>query len=150
MQPQGNVEALPGVIKVVNIPPETVAAWWPWCEERVERALLRDPNGQTLDQLRQSLEDGDRGLTVVFMGMEPVAAMTFELLTLKDGTKTLHGITIGGVGVDVWHDAAWCYLSRTAKELGCEAITMKGRPGWSRLLAKHGWDHEWTVMRRSV
>jgi hypothetical protein len=37
-----------------------------------------------------------------------------------------------------------------AKSQGCTGMTITGRPGWERVLAKHGWNYQFTTLKKEI
>jgi hypothetical protein len=58
-------------------------------------------------------------------------------------------VLCGGDGLEEWVEVADRTLTRHAKALGCNAIMMVGRPGWSRVVAGYEIQED-VIMRKAL
>ncbi len=85
-----------------------------------------------------------------------------QLWLVRDGTDAICGVAITGIvdGVCVWNAVAgkgfagWRTgrepIEQWAKQQGCHAMRLYGRPGWSRQLKADGYAVRGVIMERAL
>lgn len=77
------------------------------------------------------------------------ALCTAELVETNKGLA-LHIVTLVGEDQEEWLPQLLDVLETVALEQGCAVMACTGRPGWRRVLRKHGWREEQVTMMREV
>lgn len=132
------------------IPPDMVDAIWSRVEIFIQLAVDESNNELCIDQIRQSLIDGDRVLIPIVEGCDIIAAFTVERIIYSTGKIVLNVVTVGGEGFIKWEDQISVVMLGIAKEYDCEEIYIIGRPGWKKLLAKRGFKVIHTTLSKKV
>lgn len=123
-----------------------------WPKVHALLAPVMERCGTTAAELIDELLAGTAQLWVYRKGGDPIAAAVSELVETHLGL-VVHGrllakarsARIGGI-VD---DAVDC-VSRHARMVGAVGISIEGRTGWARLLARKGWRCRSVTMHLSL
>lgn len=119
----------------------TLPTIWEY-REPLERALQYSGGTHTFLDVVKMVHEGHAQLWV-----NGCSAAITEILTYPQ-KKVLHCFLAGGdlsELLDMLPDAA-----RWGVKVGCEDFTMAGRPGWQRVLKRHGWRPTLTLMEISL
>ncbi len=118
--------------------------------EYMARALEYD----VFDELTPAklLERAERGelLVLVVQGEgESEGVATVEIVD-SDAGRSAHVLTLAGVGIEFWLGELDAAVTALAREQQCDAVTMTGRPGWTRQLASHGFRTRQVTMGKKL
>lgn len=136
-------------IVVEAIPPEFVKSGWDVYGGLIDEALKYDLEGQTADDVAAGIEAGRLLIIQVSVNGECKAVSCLELAELA-GEKLCHVLSITGTGIETWLPEFIAALQGVAESQDCDFVTMKGRPGWRKLLSGHGFEEMFTVMKMRV
>jgi hypothetical protein len=113
---------------------ETPAEAWERCRPYLEAALRRSGNEATLDDVKARIESGGAW----FWPGERSAAVV-------EITRSAHFWLLGGdlrEVLDRQEDGV-----KFARGMNCDRITLRGRPGWARVLQPYGYRPMTDLMR---
>ena len=88
-----------------------------------------------------------KGLLVPIVGES--SAMVVGVRVYPSGLRVGH-IPAAVGDLDELRDAIGPRAAQWAREQGCKIATLEGRPGWSRALKDHGWEHHQAVLLREL
>ena len=103
---------------------------WPTVEPLVLRALEHDDGCHTAASIRKALAAGKMQLWV---DSSPITAICITEIVVYPATKRCNIFLLAGHDIDAW---IWQLpaLESWAREKGCSAMELQGRPGWERIL----------------
>lgn len=108
------------------------------CREWIEAALEYSGGTHAFEDIVQGCYEGRMQL---WPGIKSAGVTEITAFPRK---KVLHVFLAGGdmdeLLVMMRSAMAW------GRAVGCDGMTMAGRPGWRRVLERHGWSHTFTVM----
>jgi hypothetical protein len=78
-----------------------------------------------------------------------IAAATCDLTTFASGKKVLLVGSLGGERMDEWLTDLHDHITEFSKLLDISAIYINGRPGWEKVLKKHGFEKIYSTFVRS-
>lgn len=115
----------------------------PWLQKAVEISI----NGYSLEHIVKGLHVGAFQLWAY--GVSGDKGFVISEVIQHSTSMEVHLILAGGVGLKNWlpeigHIESW------AKQIGADYVLVWGRPGWKKLLQKHGYELETQVLRRSL
>jgi hypothetical protein len=122
---------------LIGIPPAEVDAVWPLVEPQIAAVCRRGRGKESPDDIRQALKARDQQLWLAWDGAIAAVAVT---QIVRHPRKTCCRIRIcAGRERRSWqaHIAA---IEAWARAKGCAAMELIARPGWSRVLARHGYE----------
>ena len=93
----------------------------------------------TAEGLIRDCSDGDSHLWVVTNEDAVVVSAIVTRFVEYENTKSLQIIATGGFNMKYWIDELMPKLHRFAMDCGADKAELIGRPGWARVLAKHGY-----------
>jgi hypothetical protein len=133
-------------VRVVAVPGHMAQEYWPNVERFANQALEYACDGMTVQTVLEMIVDGRLILIVVTdANDEPIASMTFEVVQ-QARRKICHCMTLGGDDLEQWVETFVGVWRAVALELGCDAVTIKGRAGWERYAKRFGFEHQYTIM----
>jgi len=112
------------------------------CEEWIKSALEYSGGTHDIDDVFRAILEGRMQLWPAEEG-----CLVTEIL-LYPRKKVLHIFLAGGEMnqlTDMHHD-----VIEWAKAQGCTALTLSGRKGWSRALAKFGWEEKLVNLSKEI
>ena len=118
---------------------------WPIYGPIIEEALFRDYEGFTIEDVKARVDEGSMLGILMLDGEDVEALATLELITLN-GESVCHVLTLTGRNIEKWLSSFVEGLKEIARTHGCKAVTLKGRPGWRKLLKGEA-EELFTVMR---
>lgn len=120
---------------------------WPAIHALLAPGLARAE--YTTERLIDDLLSYNAQLWVYRKGGDPIAACVTELVNGPHGL-TLHLRLAAGKHLREWLDIALRDALTFARRVGAFDITISGRKGWERLLARHGWKFRSVVMHLAL
>lgn len=127
------------------VAPERVRAMWPhveiWLEDAVERC-----GDWTIGEILPALEAGLMLLWVRWDGGALKSAAVSHVTIVPRG-KVCRIIACGGSSDGDWK-AALAPIENYAKEIGCVAMRIHGRPAWSKVFSDYGL--EWVALEKRL
>lgn len=129
-----------------GIPSYEVAKAWPSVKRFIESGLVE---GDDIEKIFSKILTRQCTLWSVSTEERPIAAAVTEVVIL-DGKKVCNVISIGGTRMSEWIAnitiiEAWAYSN------GCSAMRFADcRPGWSRILAQHGYQTKFVVLEKAL
>jgi hypothetical protein len=88
-----------------------------------------------------------KGLVVPILGDQ--SAMVVGVRVYPSGLRVGH-ITAAAGDLEELRDIVGPRAAEWGREHGCRMAMLEGRPGWSRALKDHGWDHHQSVLLRDI
>lgn len=123
-----------GAVPVVQLD-EVFPLVLPWIVAALDHAVSADMHpGLVWERIRS----GDYLLLVVQSGGQLKGAAVLNRGTTRQGRPYIGVVACGGVELEHWLDMLVSEVKRLARLAGGAQILILGRPGWSRVLAKHG------------
>jgi hypothetical protein len=139
------------MILITEIPPAKAVELWEKLETFVRVALAHDPySSVTVSEVLRQIERGYCRVLIASNDSKVLSATCVQLFKSTDGERVLHVLTTAGEGADLWMDALTDTLDHMAREQRCRYVTMAGRPGWQKKLARMGFRSRMVYMRREV
>lgn len=126
-------------MNLAAIPPAGVRHFWREISPGLDNLLINHTLGRwsTADVL-DNLEAGEWQLFLVSDGDQVIASI---ICNVMDGhKKTLELGLCWGQGVDEWSDEFSAAIDQIGAELGCDQLALDGRPGWRKIMRKHGFE----------
>ncbi len=105
--------------------------WWPFVDEQLAIAVRRGGVGTTIEEVRRDLEAGLAHLWLALIGGYIVGSAVTMLVAAR-GRKRCELVAFAGQ-LDRCRDML-PRLEAYARDEGCEAMRVMGRPGWRRAL----------------
>ncbi len=137
------------ICHIALIEPEHVLDVWPVIEPHFKASLKWAHDSMTTLDLLSGLLAGRLYLLLIMEGDAIVGSSCLEVAELRD-KRVCHAIHFAGRNLDHWVDVFMEVWQRAAYELGCDEISIKGRPGWARYAKKLGFEHEYTIMKKQI
>ena len=113
---------------------------WVAVRPEVERALDHDPM-QSVDaeELETLVFSGHARVLLAFDDDGTIqCAAVVQLMELPNADRVIHVTTTAGRARDEWLASLIDKFQQLAREEGCTAVTMAGRPGWAKVLPAYG------------
>lgn len=122
----------------VAIPASQVKHVWAEISPGLDNLLANYTLGRwTAPEVLENIESGEWQLFLVLDGHYIIASIVCNVM---DGhKKTLELGLCWGKGVDDWSDEVSEALDQIGRELGCTQLALDGRPGWRKIMNKHGY-----------
>lgn len=127
-------------IYIRGIQSAAVGEVWPIVSRWIQDALEAGHSLESIDDVREQIEACDYQLWVVY-SPGPVAAFVTRIATGELGSA-LVAVCLGGRGMHHWLFAVEDVICNFARDKGCKRVSLHGRRGWVRQLAKYGWAEE--------
>jgi hypothetical protein len=123
--------------RLIGIPSAEIDAVWPLVEPQIAAACRRGRGKETSDDIRRALKARDQQLWLAWDGAIAAVAVT---QIVRHPRKTCCRIRIcAGRKLPSWQ-AYIAAIEAWARAQGCAAMELIARPGWSRVLAPHGYE----------
>lgn len=136
-------------LKCIEVPPDKALEIWPELQPYIVQALSYDLyNSISLGKIQAQIAGGFA--RVLICGESSGQLLSATVITLFKNTKDeriLHVIATAGKGSEKWLRQLIDKLQEIAQDENCAAVTMAGRPGWTKKLARHGFKTEQVSMR---
>ena len=123
-------------MQVQRIPAEYVDDVWDVAAPLLAKALAQTYGEFTLDDIRDSILDGERQLHLIGDLQAPCAAAVTELVQYPR-RRAIRIHLLGGELLNGWKQAFEDHLIAGARNAHAEQIEFIGRPGWARIF-EHG------------
>ena len=134
-------------MKAVFVQPNKIARVWPLVEPWVKAALMR-ASDLSPDQVREHLERGTMQLWLAWGQKRAFGICITELV------ESVRGLCCNIVAIAGEKFDTWAHLEQDvqtwATEWGCVRMSLIGRKGWVRKLAKSGWRQRSVVMEKVI
>lgn len=117
-------------MKLTPIPAERVDTVWHWCGPLIARACQHTGGQESAEDLHAKVK---RGMGYILATIDDDAA-----LVLERSDHCLHVVSIGGHSIVSRLNEFLDALYIVAGYVGAKGVSYKGRKGWGRLLAPHG------------
>lgn len=111
--------------------PYQVEFFWPTVERFIEASQKRGPTDMTVQEIKDYCRTDERWRLLIFDAFQGAAVV-------RVWDDWLHVVAIGGKLEPGWEDEFYLWLSNVAKFIGAKFITLGGRKGWARKLARLG------------
>jgi hypothetical protein len=113
---------------------------WETVESLVAESLAQEEHILfTLEDVRQALRVGRMKLWIIYEGGSNMIGVLITAIESGSNGKALSIIALTGTGMPLWVKQFSDEMTAYAKKCGCRLIFEMGRPGWTKVLAKHGW-----------
>ena len=136
-----NSDAYEGV-RAAIVEPKDLFAVWDRVAEFLGPACDFSKGRETLGTLRNSLLTGTDYLFVVLDGRDIIGAVTYNVTDFKTGLRLLDIPMAGGVAMDTQIDVVMEMIENLRRNLLCDRVTVTGRRGWVKRLAKYGFNQD--------
>lgn len=123
--------------RLIGIPSAEIDAVWPLAEPLIAGACRRGRHKDAPDDIRRALKACDLQLWLAWDGAIAALAVT-QIATHPRKTCCRIRICTGRERRS-W-EAHIATIEAWAKAQGCAAMELIARPGWSRILRRHGYD----------
>lgn len=139
------------MITIMEPRPAAALEFWSEIEPLISRALRYDIyNTVTVEQLKQQVGEGFARVLLAHDGTSIKAACIGQLFRNTLDERILHVIAVAGEESSSWLEALRDYLEEIAGAENCAAVTIAGRPGWTKKLVKLGFRTDMVSMRMEV
>ena len=131
------------------VPKHLLGLIWPKVEEYLAKAVDTAKGKLTIDDVRSGIESDLYLLWVVVDGEDIIAAVTTRVINYP----TCNGMAldwVGGKRIKEWLSMLNSTMRDHAKNHGCSHLEGYGRPAWTRLIARHGWQEDYVAFRLEV
>lgn len=131
-------------MNLYGIPPEQLEEVWETVAPLLAESVKYCDGKWTLADVKESIEKLDAQLfLVVDQGIKAAVVTQIHNYPSK---RVLTILFLGGHDMREWLHLS-SVLERWAKEAGCQAMEVWGRPGWERVL---GWNKTSTVISKNI
>ena len=128
-------------VKMIDSPAKA-AARWPAARARIAAAMAectKPPSLLSVKDVENAVRLGDASLwEVIDETGNDVASYVTEIVRASNGAA-VNVMAIGGDQLEEWVEVASQALREYMTQLGCLYVFERGRPGWKRILSRHGW-----------
>lgn len=118
--------------KIAAIPPDLIDAYWSTVERHVERF-----EHKTLliaaETLKKQLKNAERQLWIAYAGGRVLGIVVTYVYQTARGQICCIWAACGDTDEYAQIQRFRLEIERWAREIGCSAIEIQGRPGWARL-----------------
>ena len=122
---------------------------WAKVEPMLAAAIRDDGARMGTEDFRRWLDEGAMQLWIAFDSEHLYAAAVTEIIIFPR-LKVCQIVLLAGWDYGTWEAAAFDMIKRWAKSKGCKRLEIRGRPGWKRRLASHGFRHRQTVLEMEL
>ena len=137
------------MITIIPIKPEAIEEYWESIRPFIERAQKYALGEYNIFNVFERIKAGAILPLIVYDGEEIIAVLTLEIVDMPL-KKILNVMTAGGERMEEWLPDAVKHVDELAKEIDADLITIHGRRGWLRELAKHNYKATYTVLTKEV
>jgi len=133
-------------VVLVAVDPQGFGLVWPLAKALLRPAYDRTPKGDVANAWLK-LMNGDYMLWLVWCPghQEALAAWLTEIAIYPTGWKSVRIIAAGGHEMRRWvHLVAT--IEEFARDEGCDAVEILGRPGWAKVFSKYGYGETTRVL----
>lgn len=136
---------LPVSANTLCVAPERIKSTWPHVEIWIEDAVARCGDW-TAAEIFEALEQGKMLLWLRWDGKALKSAAVSHVTIVPRG-KVCRIIACGGSSDGDWNTAL-APIENYAKEIGCVAMRIHGRPAWSKVFPDY--DLEWVALEKRL
>jgi hypothetical protein len=122
--------------RLVGVPAAEIDSVWPLVEPLIAAACRRGRDKDAPDDIRGALKARDLQLWLAWDGA--VAALAVTQIVCHPRKKCCRIRICTGRGRRAWQGYI-AVIEAWARAQGCAAMELIARPGWSRILARHGY-----------
>ena len=127
------------MIECHQLDAEATTHLWPDLLPHVAQAIARDPYiSITVEEIAQQLEGGFAQMLVAVDDGQILGASVVQMFKRGD-KRILHVLTTAGVDLDRWITPMLAEFEALSAAQQIDAITLSGRPGWTRTLRPFGY-----------
>lgn len=138
-------------IHIVDLMPHQAVDLFPELQPYILRALQYDPvESITLKELLEQVRSGMAKVMIAAEDATMLSATVVQLFKTTAGETVLHVVATAGDRSKDWLPVLVDHLSDIGRREGAKAISMSGRPGWTRKLSQFGFKTEHVVMRLDI
>lgn len=137
-------------VKIEPVVAENVGLIWHQCKPHFLKALEHTLGELSVDDIRQSIETGERALFVIYRGHRLIAAVTTRVnFYPSTGVKNVTIDYAGGEDFQAWSEFT-DYIEPLYKSMECDNILIAGRLGWLRLHTDKGFKPIYHVIAKGL
>lgn len=134
--------------KIERVPPFNVPAVWPDVQVWIAAAVAHNGGEASVADVRDDCGAGRADLWLVTIAGVPAGAVVTEIQALAT-RRVMQVLYLGGDRLGEWLHLQ-DVLATWAAVYGCTAMRIKGRHGWLRRLAAHGWARTAVEMEHAI
>lgn len=127
---------------------DLIDATFPYIRKFLSESTQLSDGAFTPEDILQSLKAREMQLWVVSSQGILTCAVITEIKQFPH-QKHLNILFLGGDDMNKWIHLIDDIINRAAKN-GCDAVKIYGRKGWEKVLAKFGFKHSHTVLKRDL
>jgi hypothetical protein len=127
------------VIRVQAFTGDLALILWKQFADYFEKAALEHPAPYSLEEMRAKVADGSMLSVGIFDGVGMIGAAGVEIVEQRDG-RTLHVAYLAGDSMEMWLEEMQARLIEIARAYDCRWLSLTGRQGWRKTLARLGWN----------
>jgi hypothetical protein len=136
-------------LKIVAVSPDQVADWWPYARDGLDNMLDNHSLGIWTEQdFIERLQSGEWQLFIVFEGEQLLASLVCTIAQGRD--KVFEVGFCWGEAAQAWTEQVYNSFAVIGRELGCDKMTLNGRPGWARMAKKLGFEVNSVTFARNI
>jgi len=132
-----------------SVPKQVIDVIWEDVEKILKPAVDTSGGKLTIEDVREGLEHDLYALWVV-MDANKIIATLVTRVSQSPRMRVLSIDYIGGKDMDKWLPLTHDVLKKFAVDNGCVKLEGYGRKGWTRALAKHGWNVAYTTYELEI
>lgn len=132
------------------IPTELVEHVWPEVAPIMARAVPSSGGRYTINDIYAECLSGAQHLWVAFDERKNIIGCLTTRVVVYPQKRMLAGQFCAGVQMNQWQTEMLATLDSWAKDNDCAGLEMTGRFGWTRVLNKYGWRHQYNVYEKDI
>lgn len=140
------VDRIPEPNTITPIPSYYVTPVWEKAEPLVRKAIDYVDSGYRSEDILKRLVTSEMQLWIV----NEYEAAAVTMLSIYPQFKSCLVVALAGDNLDSWFDDLMSKIEDWADMMGCKYVEEYGRKGWQRVGAHRGYEHVWTVMRKTL
>lgn len=135
---------------LVCVKPELAAEVWPLVAQMINSVFLIGIGDDTIDDLYKDVLSGDALLWIAWDEKQEriLSCCTTKLVILRHQT-CCYVTACAGRELKQWLDLL-AGIEQYARNEGCDIFRIRGRHGWKRLLASHGYTEPWVTLEKGL
>ena len=136
--------------RISYVPPDELHHWVEVFKPWIKDALDQSPwMGDNVEEVVQALYLGEAQLIYVEHDGQLAAVSVLQRIERR-GDPCLHVYTLTGYGAEHWFEAYRLFIETVARESHIPVVSLTGRKGWQRMLAKNGYQVESVTLEKVV
>jgi len=136
-------------IDIYGVNPDMLDMAWDEISPFIQMGLDYAQGEMNLEDVYKGIDELRIVPIVMSYGGEILAVVTMEVSN-KPQKRIMTLMTAGGTELDRWLDEFMDVAESLAREQGCDAIYINGRPGWARKLKRYGYNQSYVVLTRAL